>query len=60
MAESHDGLTFVKRSLGLVAWNGSTENNIVVDAGNADGNRGVYFDPHEANSSRRFKLFGSL
>ena len=61
LAESADGLTgWLKPSLGVVAWNGSKANNIVVDAGNADGNRGVYFDPHEPNVSRRFKLFGSL
>jgi hypothetical protein len=61
LAESTDGLTnWQKPSLGVVAWNGSTDNNIVIDAGNADGNRGVYYDAHESNSSRRFKLFGSL
>ena len=57
-AESDDGVRWIKPSLGVVAWNGSTANNIVVDAGNCDGNRGVFLDPHEKNASRRFKLFG--
>eukprot|EP01050_Picozoa_sp_SAG11_P016920 SAG11_NODE_2369_length_3447_cov_1.747611_1_plen_1057_part_00 len=61
LAESTDGLTnWLKPSLGVVAWNGSSENNIVIDAGNADGNRGIFHDVHDSNASRRFKLFGSL
>ena len=59
-AESTDGLRWTKPSLGLVSWNGSTDNNIVVDAGTCDGNRGVYLDSHDTNASRRFKLFGSV
>ena len=59
-AESKDGLTFVKPSLGIVEWNGSTANNIVLDAGSNDYNRGVFLDTHEKNASRRFKLFGGV
>ena len=57
-AESDDGLRRTKPSLGVVSWNGTTANNIVVDAGNCDGNRGIFLDPHERNASRRFKIFG--
>lgn len=32
-AESNDGLSWVKPSLGLVSWNGSTENSEFVDTG---------------------------
>ena len=41
-------------------FNGSTANNIILDAGDVDGNRGIYLDPHESNASRRFKLFGGM
>ena len=59
-AESTDGVLFVKPSLGIVEWNGSTANNIVLDAGSNDYNRGVFLDTHEKNASRRFKLFGGV
>jgi hypothetical protein len=59
-AESADGLVFTKPALGIVSWNGSTANNIVLDAGSQDYNRGVFLDRHEANASRRFKLFGGI
>jgi hypothetical protein len=59
-AESEDGLTFNKPNLGIVSWNGSTANNIVLDAGANDYNRGVFLDLHDTNVSRRFKLFGGI
>lgn len=59
-AESADGLVFTKPNLGIVSWNGSTSNNIVLDAGSQDYNRGVLLDLHETNLSRRFKLFGGI
>ena len=55
-----DGIKWHKPSLGLVPFNGSTANNIILDAGDVDGNRGIYLDPHESNASRRFKLFGGM
>jgi hypothetical protein len=61
LAESADGLSnWVKPVLGVVPFNGSKANNIVIDAGNVDGNRGVLHDLHESNASRRFKLIGGL
>ena len=58
-AESADGVAFLKPNLGVVSWNGSSENNIVLDAGAMEGNRGVFLDLHgDTNTSRRFKLFG--
>jgi hypothetical protein len=58
-AESADGVMFLKPNLGVVSWNGSSENNIVLDAGAMEGNRGVFLDLHgDTNTSRRFKLFG--
>jgi len=59
-AESADGLTWVKPSLALVSWNGSTANNLVLDTGPVDPNRGVYRDDFESNATRRYKLFGSF
>ena len=59
-AESTDGLSFTKPNLGIVSWNGSKSNNIVLDAGANDYNRGVFLDGHDQNASRRFKLFGGV
>ena len=59
-AESTDGLAFIKPNLGIVSWNGSKSNNIVLDAGAYDYNRGVFLDDHDQNISRRFKLFGGV
>jgi hypothetical protein len=58
-AESTDGVSWVKPSLGLVDFAGSKANNIVLNT-NTDPNRGVFLDAHEANASRRFKMFGSF
>ena len=59
-AESSDGITWIKPKLGIVSWNGSKANNIVLDAGAWEGDRGVFLDPHDTNASRRFKLFGGI
>ena len=57
-AESTDGLSWAKPSLGLVSFRGSTANNMVlVDPGIHSG-AGVFLDAHETNASRRFKMFG--
>ena len=58
-AESTDGISWVKPELGLVEFAGSKNNNIVLNT-NVDPNRGVFFDAHETNASRRFKMFGSF
>ena len=39
---------------------GSTSNNMVLDCGSSDPNRGVYYDVHETNVSRRYKGFGAF
>lgn len=61
-AESADGLSWKRPALGLVPWgrDGSTANNIVLDSGGVDPNRGVFLDPSETDPSRRFKMIGSV
>jgi hypothetical protein len=54
-AESADGLTWVKPSLGLVSWNGSTDNNIVVAAPNLYGAAAVV-DRDASSPQERYKL----
>eukprot|EP00927_Polykrikos_kofoidii_P053804 TRINITY_DN48359_c0_g1_i1.p1 TRINITY_DN48359_c0_g1~~TRINITY_DN48359_c0_g1_i1.p1 ORF type:complete len:537 (-),score=48.44 TRINITY_DN48359_c0_g1_i1:127-1737(-) len=58
-AESTDGISWVKPELGLVEFAGSKNNNIVLNT-NTDPNRGVFFDEHETNASRRFKMIGNF
>ena len=58
-AESTDGVTWTKPSLGQVEFGGSKANNIVLST-TSDPNRGVFLDEHETNSSRRYKMFGVL
>jgi len=53
-AESDDGITWQKPNLGLVAWNGSTENNLVNISQRGDC---VFIDP-TAPSSERYKAVG--
>jgi hypothetical protein len=65
-----DGLEFAKPDLGIIpgmAWDvAKKENAIVSNTSNillqaeADPNRGVIYDAHEANASRRYKAFGSF
>lgn len=62
-AESPDGLEWTRPALGQVGWpdlNSSKANNIAIDAGSADPNRGVYLDTHESDPARRYKAFGSF
>ena len=40
-------------------WNGSTANNIVIDAGNVDGNRGVVLDAHEVTPTAPPPLYNA-
>ena len=54
-AESTDGLSWVKPSLGLVSWNGSTDNNIVVAAPNLYG-AAVVVDRNVSSPQERYKL----
>ena len=58
-ASSVDGIRWVKPTLGLVAFNWSKANNILVSANGTDPDLGFYLDLHETNLSRRFKAFGT-
>ena len=58
-AVSQDGVNWTKPSLGVIAWNGSTANNIVVST-EADNGRGVMKDTGEVDPSRRYKMFGQM
>lgn len=53
-AESRDGITWTKPDLGLIEFEGSKKNNLVVRGPHGSG---LYFDPHEADPAHRFKLF---
>ena len=65
-AESDDGINWVKPSLGLQEWKGSTENNLIkLDLGKGDGalgkgdggmTTGIYLDESTTNSSERYKI----
>lgn len=52
-AESDDGITWEKPELGLVEYQGSTANNIVLAPG---GSGGVIYDPHDPDPNRRYKM----
>jgi hypothetical protein len=52
-AESRDGIAWTKPELGLVEFEGSTKNNLVVRGPHG---AGVYFDPHEIDATRRYKM----
>jgi len=55
-AESHDGIHWEKPNLGLVSYQGSTENNILFPPGGIEGaNPSVIKDPN-APTSERYKL----
>ena len=52
-AESPDGVAWTKPELGLIGFDGSLATNIVArDTPNV----GVFFDPHDADPSRRYKM----
>ena len=59
LATSTDGVTWTKPMLGVVEFNGSTQNNIVIknptDGGVANGS--MYYDTHDPNPNRRYKYF---
>lgn len=56
-ATSRDGITWEKPDLGLIAFDGSTHNNIVArDTPNV----GVFKDDHDPDSSRRYKMVYDL
>jgi hypothetical protein len=63
-AESTDGLHWTKPSLGLIEFNGSRQNNLVVSAadraatGGECHNPSVLHCPWEADAGRRFAMFG--
>ena len=59
-AESTDGRSWLKPSLGLVPFRGSTANNMVLLNPAIHSGAGVFLDAHEADEGRRFKLFGIL
>ena len=56
-AESHDGVTWAKPSLGVYEWQGSKANNIVVETNTETGT--VFIDPR-APASERYKLLATL
>lgn len=53
-AESRDGIAWTKPDLGLIEFEGSRSNNLVLRGPHGSG---VYFDPHETDPARRYKLF---
>lgn len=53
-AESDDGIHWRKPNLGIIEFNGSRENNIVMRAAHG---AGVFRDEHETDSRRRYKMF---
>lgn len=65
-----EGVDFVKPELGIIkgyAYDKAKKKNVVVSnttnillQANADPNRGVIYDAHEKNASRRYKAFGSF
>lgn len=58
-AESVDGRSWVKPSLGLVNFRGSTANNMVLLNPAIHSGAGVFIDTHD-DKERRFKMFGIL
>ncbi|MFN7920141.1 MAG: hypothetical protein U0Q16_08595 [Bryobacteraceae bacterium] len=52
-AESKDGIAWTKPELGLVEFAGSRKNNLVVRGPHGSG---VFFDAHERDEARRFKM----
>lgn len=54
-AVSKDGLSWTKPELGIVEYDGSKANNIVLRRVHG---AGIFKDPRESDPSRRYKLFG--
>jgi hypothetical protein len=58
-AESPDGITWTKPSLGLVDFNGSRDNNIVFDSKEGSANFSPFLDKNpQAPASERYKAIG--
>lgn len=58
-AESDDGITWIKPSLGIVEFNGSRDNNIILDGGEASENFSPFLDKNpQASASERYKAVG--
>jgi len=56
-AESKNGTDWVKPNLGITEWNGSKDNNII---GNYLHGTSVFFDEHEQNTEKRYKMFTKI
>ncbi|MDA0835514.1 MAG: hypothetical protein O2955_20595 [Planctomycetota bacterium] len=56
-AESDDGITWTKPSLGLIEYNGSTDNNLVVAYSSVIGQ--VFRDPH-AEADEKYKMLVAI
>jgi len=62
-AESVDGVVWQRPPLGQVPWpnrTSSAANNMAMECGPTDPNRGVLHDVHDPDPTRRFKAFGSF
>jgi hypothetical protein len=58
-AESVDGITWTKPSLGIVAFDGSRDNNITLEGGESSENFGPFLDGNpQAPASERYKAVG--
>lgn len=55
-AESRNGTSWTKPKLGLVSYQGSTANNIVISAPAGSACYGVVLDPKDSDAGRRFKM----
>lgn len=55
-ATSPDGINWTKPNLGIVSYNGSTNNNFYIRRGGGDHILSVIHTPWEANPGRRYKL----
>ncbi|MDB6092841.1 MAG: hypothetical protein JWM32_403 [Verrucomicrobia bacterium] len=54
-ATSADGIHWEKPDLGVIDFNGSAKNNLVIRHSHG---AGVYFDPQDKDPARRYKVFG--
>lgn len=56
-ATSTDGINFTRPSLGLVEFNGSTDNNLApMPAGGMSLDKGIFKDTHDPDPLRRYKM----
>lgn len=55
-ATSSDGINWDKPALGRIEFDGSKDNNIVVEPGPALDSPSVVFDPQDEDASRRYKM----